>query len=95
MALGVVGGVAGLVYRFEPDGGLQFEDDVAWIPDLGIRYHVAVDGLTLAMMAMTALVMACVVGYAMWDDRGRTRLYYALLLVLRGARCSCCSARAT
>jgi NADH-quinone oxidoreductase subunit M len=85
VALGVVGGVAGLVYRFEPDGGLQFEDDVSWIPDLGIRYHVAVDGLTLAMMAMTALVIACMVGYAMWDDRGRTRLYFALLLGCEGA----------
>jgi NADH-quinone oxidoreductase subunit M len=85
VALGVVGGVAGLVYRFEPDAGLQFEDDVAWISDLGIRYHVAVDGLTLAMMAMTALVMACAIGYAMWDDRGRTRLYFALLLMLESA----------
>jgi NADH-quinone oxidoreductase subunit M len=85
VGLGVLGGVAGLVYRFEPDAGLQFEDDVAWISDLGIRYHVAVDGLSLAMIAMTALVMACVIGYAMWEDRGRSRLYFALLLVLEAA----------
>ena len=28
----------------------------------------------------TALVMACIVGYAMWDERHRPRLYFALLL---------------
>ncbi len=85
VSLAVAGAVAGLVYRFDVGGGEQFVTDAAWISDLGVRFHVAIDGLSLAMVAMTALVMACAVGYAAWEGGARTRPYYALLLLLESA----------
>ena len=73
-SLAVVGGVCGLIYRFDVGSGLQFEDDASWVSELGIRYHVGIDGLSLAMVAVTALVMACCIGYATWDgDRVEER----------------------
>jgi NADH-quinone oxidoreductase subunit M len=85
VALAVAGAVAGLVYRFDIGGGEQFVTDEAWVESLGIRFHVGIDGLSLAMVAVTALVMACVIGYAAWEGGARTRPYYALLLLLESA----------
>ncbi len=85
VSLAVAGAVAGLVYRFDIGGGQQFVTDEEWIPALGIRFHVGLDGLSLAMVAVTALVMACAIGYAAWEGGARTRPYYALLLLLESA----------
>jgi NADH:ubiquinone oxidoreductase subunit 5 (subunit L)/multisubunit Na+/H+ antiporter MnhA subunit len=85
VALAVAGAVAGLVYRFDIGGGEQFVTDETWVESLGIRFHVGIDGLSLAMVAVTALVMACVIGYAAWEGGARTRPYYALLLLLESA----------
>ena len=41
-----------LWHRFDPSsGGLQFEEIHAWIPALGVEYHVGIDGLGLLMLA--------------------------------------------
>ena len=86
VALTSAGGVLGVAYRFDAGKGLQHATDKAWIPAVGARYHVAIDGLSLAMMAVTALVLACAIGYALWDERGgRTRGYFALMLLLEAA----------
>ena len=39
-------------------GGLQYVTDDAWIPELGIRYKLGVDGLNLWLVALTALLFA-------------------------------------
>jgi NADH-quinone oxidoreductase subunit M len=85
VALATFGGMIGLVYRFVPDGGFQFERDWKWLPDLGIRFHIGVDGLSLAMMVVTSLVVACAIAYGAWEGGERTRSYFALLLVLDAA----------
>jgi NADH-quinone oxidoreductase subunit M len=48
-----------LAFRFQPGGGLQFETNVEWIKafDLGIRYHVGVDGLSLWLVLLTTLLV--------------------------------------
>jgi NADH-quinone oxidoreductase subunit M len=38
--------------------GLQYVTDDKWIPELGIRYSLAVDGLNLWLVALTALLFA-------------------------------------
>jgi NADH-quinone oxidoreductase subunit M len=44
---------------FNPGGGLQFETNVAWINafNLGVRYHIAVDGLSLWLVVLTTLLV--------------------------------------
>src|SRR3982750_1216684 len=36
-------------------GGLQYVTDDRWISELGIRYHLGVDGLSLFLLALTAI----------------------------------------
>jgi NADH-quinone oxidoreductase subunit M len=48
-----------LAFRFQPGGGLQFETDIDWITafNLGVRYHVGVDGLSLWLVLLTTLLV--------------------------------------
>jgi NADH-quinone oxidoreductase subunit M len=43
--------------------GLQYVTDDKWIPDLGVRYTLGVDGLSLWLIALTALISTAV---AVW-----------------------------
>jgi NADH-quinone oxidoreductase subunit M len=43
--------------------GLQYVTDDAWIPDLGIRYKLGIDGLNLWLVGLTALLFAAT---ALW-----------------------------
>lgn len=62
---------------------LAFEEQMPWIPGVGSSYHVGVDGLSLPLLAMTAVVfLACAV-YA-FRDNDRPRAQAALFLFLQG-----------
>lgn len=39
--------------------GYQFVDKIAWVPELGISYHVGVDGINLVLLLMTSIVAFC------------------------------------
>jgi NADH-quinone oxidoreductase subunit M len=68
-------------YRTPPSGGLSFEERARWIPAVGSSYHVGVDGLSLPLVALTAVVfLACAV-YAL-RERDRPRQQAALFLFL-------------
>lgn len=72
----------GLAIRYNPAGGMQFEDKIAWIPSLGIGYHVAADGLSLAMLVLNALLVFLAV-ISSWKVQERPVMYFVLLLVLQ------------
>ncbi len=73
--------VAWLGYRTPPAGSLAYEQQVPWIPGVNSSYHVGVDGLSMPLVALTAVVfLACAV-YALRDDE-RPRSRAALFLFL-------------
>ena len=61
---------------------------VDWIPFFGISFSLGIDGISLTMIALIAVLMPIVLG-ASWEEKlpaGRTiGGYFALLLVLQGA----------
>lgn len=63
------GGVGDLVVRH------------AWIPDFGIEYYLGVDGISLSLLLLTALVsvLACA---ASWGVEAKVRGYFSLFLLL-------------
>ena len=63
-------------------GALQFEETHAWIPALAVRYHVAIDGLSLLMVLLSALVVPMAM-LASWGIQGRVPIYFALVLFLQ------------
>ena len=38
-------------------GTMQFQELHAWMPALGVEYHLAIDGLGLLMIALSAIVV--------------------------------------
>ncbi|MHB8960672.1 MAG: complex I subunit 4 family protein [Candidatus Limnocylindrales bacterium] len=70
--------------RFDGAAGFQQVETVPWIPTLGITYRVGLDGLSLPLAAMTALVFTVATAYPV-DLRGRPVAYFALVLFLEGA----------
>jgi NADH-quinone oxidoreductase subunit M len=72
----------GLWYGFSSTAGtMQLEEVHAWIPALGVQYHLGIDGIGLLMVVLSAVVVP--IGMvASWQIKERIALYYALLLLL-------------
>lgn len=71
-----------LTYSDPGPGRLAFEERVAWIPGVNSSYHLGLDGLSLPLVAMTAVIfLAC----AVYDlrEKQRPRIRAALFLFLQ------------
>jgi NADH-quinone oxidoreductase subunit M len=63
-------------------GGLAFEEKVPWIPGVDSSYHVGVDGLSLPLVVMTAVIFWACAAYAL-REQDRPRSQAALFLFLQ------------
>lgn len=72
-----------VLLRFIPESAaMQFTEHVAWIPALGISYHLAVDGISVLFVGLTAFLAVLIVIYS-WDTvRHQVKLYMMALLAL-------------
>lgn len=61
--------------------GLQFVQHAVWIPAFNVEYYVGVDGLSVTMVLLTALVSVISVGAA-WSITKQVRGFFALFLLL-------------
>jgi NADH-quinone oxidoreductase subunit M len=57
---------------------------VAWIPSLGIEYHLAVDGISLVLLLLTGIAAIAGILFS-WNIERRTAEFFQLYLVLIGA----------
>ncbi|HEY55200.1 MAG TPA: NADH-quinone oxidoreductase subunit M [Dehalococcoidia bacterium] len=62
-------------------GAIQFEETLSWIPAIGANYHLGVDGLSLPLVVLMALLGFLVVLIS-WKVDLRPREYFAWLLLL-------------
>jgi len=83
---------AWLAIKFDPSGKqYQFVEDHAWIPSFGTGYILGIDGIALALVVLTAVLVPILI-VAGWNDadeqeglRGRsTHTYLALTLAVEG-----------
>lgn len=63
------------------DDGLEFEEKVAWVPTLGISYHLGVDGLNAPMILLTGMVAVAGVLIS-WRIEDRIREFMAFFMLL-------------
>ena len=82
-ALVALGLAIGLVADFDSSAaGLQHVVDESWIPDLGVRYQLGVDGISVFLVLMTAILWFAVTLWSALRNEpgdGRSRLYYFLV----------------
>jgi NADH-quinone oxidoreductase subunit M len=75
-----------LFFRFnEATADMQFVEHVSWFPELGISYHIGVDGLSMLLVLLTTfLTILCVM--ASWESiKDKVKEYYISFLVLETA----------
>lgn len=66
-------------------GGMQFLEDCQWIPVIGARYQMGVDGVAVLLIVLTTL-LGVIAALSSWKYiEKREKEYYALLLFLQTA----------
>ncbi len=77
-----------MALQFSADSAerFQFVESHPWIPAFGISYAVGIDGISLVLIALAAVLVPIVI-IAGWNDvdsgsRGTVKGYFALILVL-------------
>lgn len=72
-----------LAVRFDAGtAAFQFQEDHAWISSLGISYHLGVDGISLLLVLLTALLSALAI-LGSWNSiKDRGLAFFISLLVL-------------
>ncbi len=68
--------------HFDRRGGFQFEENMIWIDYFGVRYHHAVDGLSVPLLLLTSIIIFCGI-LSSWDGiKQRVKEFHILMLVL-------------
>ncbi|HEV7796797.1 MAG TPA: hypothetical protein VGO73_01480, partial [Pyrinomonadaceae bacterium] len=66
-------------------GGMQFLEDHQWIPIIGARYQMGVDGVAILLIVLTTL-LGVIAALSSWNYiQKREKEYYVLLLLLQTA----------
>jgi len=66
-------------------GGMQFLEDHQWIPVIGARYQMGVDGVAVLLIVLTTL-LGVIAALSSWNYiQKREKEYYVLLLLLQTA----------
>jgi NADH-quinone oxidoreductase subunit M len=81
--LAILGAVAAGPYR---EGRMGLELDLPWVPALGVRLHLGMDGVSAPLVLLTALLGLLVCGHAVRvrTEHGRARLLVACFLAVEG-----------
>jgi NADH-quinone oxidoreductase subunit M len=61
----------------------SFEENVAWIPSIGARYHLGIDGISLLLLLLTTFLGMIAILSSWSAIHQRTKEYYILLLLLQ------------
>ncbi len=73
----------GLVTQFIPDASTQFTVNYPWIKQLGINFHVGLDGISLITVILTNLLMPLIVLATFKHDYKNSNAFYALMLFMQ------------
>lgn len=65
--------------------GLQLVESYAWIPQIGLNWSLAADGLSMPLVVLSGLVTTLAL-LASWNISLKPRLYYFLLLLMYSAQ---------
>src|SRR5690606_27167970 len=69
--------------NFTPSAGIQTLVDTSWIPQLGIRYQLGADGISLTLVVLTGLAAVAGILFS-WNVTERVGEFFAFYLTLIG-----------
>jgi NADH-quinone oxidoreductase subunit M len=88
-ALVTLGLSIAVLVEFKTGGGAQFVTNDHWIRELGIRYHVAVDGLNLILILLATILFAATAIWSSLRPWERERGYYLWLGIAESGVLGC------
>jgi NADH-quinone oxidoreductase subunit M len=65
--------------------GMQFVEDFAWLPEINLRYHLGVDGISLFLVLLTTFLMPIALYFSNMYVHEQVSSYLALMLLLETA----------
>lgn len=65
--------------------GMQFVENYPWLPEIGLRYHVGVDGISLFLVLLTTFLMPIAIYFSNLYVHEKVGAYLALMLLLETA----------
>ena len=71
-------------FNYGSASGLQFELNAKWIPAIGARYHVGIDGISLPLWVLTFVLsfLCAIYSWRYIPKPGKTKAFLALMLLL-------------
>jgi NADH-quinone oxidoreductase subunit M len=67
-----------IVAQFDTGGGIQHTVDESWIPDLGVRYELGVDGISLFLVLLTAVLWLAATLWSAINPPDRSRTWFLM-----------------
>ncbi|WP_131538349.1 complex I subunit 4 family protein [Pedobacter nototheniae] len=68
---------------FIPDASTQFEANLPWIADLGIRFHAGIDGISMLVVLLTNILIPIIILSSYKHDYKSPSAFYALILFMQ------------
>jgi len=62
------------------DPGFQFQEYLSWLPVIGLSYSLGLDGLSMPLVVLTALITWVAI-LCTHEDQPRSRFYYSLIFL--------------
>ncbi|MSO41544.1 MAG: NADH-quinone oxidoreductase subunit M [Solirubrobacterales bacterium] len=79
-ALGALVLALALLADFDPNAaGLQQVVDESWIPDLGVRYQLGIDGISIFLVVMTTVLWLAATAYSAIRTPDRPKTYFLMM----------------
>ena len=82
-SLFTLGTTIGLLLRFTPDASTQFAVNYPWIQQLGINFHVGVDGISMVTVILTNILMPLIILASFKHEYKNANAFYALILFMQ------------
>ena len=82
-AVAELGVVAYLLTKFVPDASMQFAVDVPWIPKFGIYFTAGIDGISMILVLLTALLVPIIILTTYQHTYRKAAAFYALILFMQ------------
>jgi NADH-quinone oxidoreductase subunit M len=67
-----------IVAGFDPTGGLQHTVDESWIPTLGVRYQLGIDGISLFLVLLTTVIWFAATLWSAINTPERPRTWFLM-----------------
>jgi NADH-quinone oxidoreductase subunit M len=74
-----------LLTHFSPAAGMQLVEDYWWVESLGISYKIGIDGISMALVLLTNVLLPLIILSAFGRAVKSPALYFGLMLLMQSA----------